>query len=60
MNDKAYLEAELKKRIQQLEEELKEAGKGFEAQRKLMEKKREEMEEDYTRQIAELKALQEQ
>ena len=31
MNDKAYLEAELKKRIQQLEEELKEAGKGFEA-----------------------------
>ena len=31
MNDKAYLEAELKKRIQQLEEELKEASKGFEA-----------------------------
>ena len=46
----------MRKRIEQLEAELKEAGKGFEAQRAVLEQKRADMQADYERQIAELKA----
>ena len=41
----------MNKRIKQLEEELKEASKGFEAQREILEKKRTDMQEDYEKQI---------
>ena len=46
----------MRKRIEQLEAELKEAGKGFEAQRAILEQKRLDMQADYEKQIADLKA----
>lgn len=46
-NDRAFLESEMQKRITKLEAELKEAGKGFEAQRQVLEQKRADMEADY-------------
>lgn len=55
-NDRAFLESEMQKRIDKLVAELKEAGKGFEAQRQVLEQKRADMEADYLKQIAELKA----
>lgn len=48
-NDRAFLQAEMQKRIDQLEAELKEASKGFEAQRQLLEQKRADMQADYER-----------
>lgn len=47
--DKDHLSREFKKKIDQLEADLKEARKGFENERQILEKKREDMKADYER-----------
>lgn len=47
--DKEHMEREFQKKIEQLEADLKEARKGFENERQILEKKRTDMQEDYER-----------
>ena len=53
--DKAFLENEHKKKVTQLEEDLKIARSGFASEREALEKKRTDMQAEYEKQIAEMK-----
>jgi polyhydroxyalkanoate synthesis regulator phasin len=53
--DRDFMEKEYKEKIKKLEEDLKIARSGFEAERQALEKKRTDMQADYEKSIAEMK-----